>query len=109
MEIGIDIEEISRFSKKKYEQNKSFYEKIFTQKEIDYCLSKSDPYTHFTSRFCAKEAVLKAIRDEKINLKDIEIIISNKKPVLNLKNKMKSLVTMSHTKNYAVAFVIIFD
>ena len=42
--IGTDIEEVSRFRNKKFYENKSFYKKIFTDDEIDYCLGKIDPY-----------------------------------------------------------------
>ena len=63
--IGTDIEEVSRFRNKKYSENKSFYKKIFTDDEIDYCLGKIDPYPHFTARFCAKEATIKALKNEK--------------------------------------------
>jgi len=55
MNVGIDIEEISRFLSINYSKRKSFYQKIFTRKEIDYCLTFSNPYPHFTTRFCAKE------------------------------------------------------
>lgn len=106
--IGIDIEEISRFSKLKYEKSKSFYEKIFTPQEIKYCLSKSNPYPHFTARFCAKEAVLKAL-NQQIKLTNIEIIMRNKKAVLNLPTHKQALLSLSHTKKYAIAFVLILN
>ena len=105
--IGVDIEEISRFSKNKYKKRKSFYEKIFTPKEIDYCLSKLNPYPHFTARFCAKEAVLKALQNQKIMLSDIEIIMKDNKPLLKLPNGHCGLVSLSHTEKYAIAFVIL--
>ena len=37
--IGIDIVNIERFRNKEYNKNKFFYEKIFTNSEIKYCLS----------------------------------------------------------------------
>ena len=36
--IGIDIIEVSRFRRKKYEENRNFYKKIFVKSEINYCL-----------------------------------------------------------------------
>jgi len=107
MNIGVDIEEIENFSRNKYEEKKSFYEKIFLPNEIKYCLSKSNPYPHFTARFCAKEATKKALHNEKISFSDIEVRIKNKKPFLHLANKKKVMMSMAHTKNYAIAFVII--
>ena len=106
--IGIDIEKISRFSKIKYEEKPSFYEKIFTDKEIKFCLKKPNPYQHFAVRFCAKEATIKALNSQKINLRDIEIRMRRKKPYLILPNNYSGLLSLSHTKDYAIAFVIIF-
>jgi len=104
--IGVDIEEISRFSKRGYDTRKEFYDKIFTPDEIKYCLSKADPYPHFAVRFCAKEAAVKAL-NEKIFLKNVEIKMIRQKPIIRLPGKKKGLVSLSHTKNYAVAFVMI--
>ena len=100
------MEEISRFSKRKYATKKEFYAKIFTPDEIKYCLSQTDPYPHFAVRFCAKEAAVKAL-NEKIFLKNVEIKIVKQKPTIKLPGKKKGLVSLSHTKNYAVAFVMI--
>lgn len=105
--IGVDMEEISRFSRNKYGKKKSFYRKIFSHSEIKYCLSKSNPYPHFAVRFCAKEATLKALSNNKISLSDIEVIIKNKKPILNLPHGNHGLVSLSHTNKYAIAFVMI--
>lgn len=105
--IGLDVEEISRFEKNRYNEKKSFYEKIFTPDEISYCTSKSNPYPHFAARFCAKEATVKALNNKKINFLDIEIKINNNKPVIKIHNEKDALVSISHTKDYAIACVII--
>ena len=106
-DIGIDIEEISRFSSKQYDTNKSFYNKIFTKHEIDYCIKKTNPHPHFTARFCAKEAAIKALKNKKINLHEIEIIMNENIPTLNLPIEKKANVSLSHTETYAIAIVII--
>lgn len=105
--IGVDMEEIVRFSNKKYEKNKLFYEKIFTEQEIEYCLSKLNPFPHFTARFCAKEAAIKALKNQKVSLKEIEIKMDSDKSTINFPNNIVGLVSMSHTKSYAIAFVVI--
>ncbi len=101
------MEEIERFSKNSYKKKKKLYEKIFTKKEIEYCLSKSNPYPHFTVRFCAKEAALKALKNQKIKLTDIEIKMKDNRPLLNLPDNQKGIVSLSHTRKYAIAIVII--
>lgn len=108
MNLGVDIEEIERFSWNTYENRKTFYEKIFTENEIKYCLSKVNPQLHFAVRFCAKEAAIKAMDRHKIKLLDIEIKIEENKPEIILPFGMKGLVSMSHTKNVAIATVLIF-
>ena len=108
MNLGVDIEEVERFFKNKYEYRKTFYEKIFTQNEIKYCISKANPHLHFAVRFCAKEAAVKAMDKQKISLLDVEIKMEENKPEIILPFGMKGLVSMSHTKNMAIATVLIF-
>ena len=105
--IGVDIEDIKRFSQKKFESNIPFYQRIFSEEEIDYCLKKIDPYPHFTARFCAKEAAIKALKNESVGLDKIEIVIKDNKPLLKMPNGKECLVSLSHTNEYAVALVIL--
>lgn len=106
MGIGADIEEISRFRNHPFHNNSAFYNKVFTKREIEYCLNKKDPYPHFTARFCAKEAFIKAINKEVKDYRRIEILKNGNKPVIKWKNKQVFL-SLSHEKNKALAFVII--
>ena len=107
--IGIDIEEVDRFRKLSFNENENFYKKIFAQDEINYCLKKADPYPHFTARFCAKEAVMKAFPQKITNPQDIKIIMRNDKPEvkINTFDLGNIFLSMSHTKDYAIAIVII--
>jgi len=106
--IGIDIEEIKRFTINTFENRRTFYEKIFTDNEIKYCLSKINSPSHFAVRFCAKEAAIKAMNNQKISLLGIEIGIENNKPVIKLPFNQKGVVSMSHSKNIAIATVLVF-
>lgn len=108
-ELGIDIAEISRFRDLPYEKNKKFYEKIFVNNEIKYCLDKKDPYPHFAVRFAAKEAFFKASQ-KTLECIDVEIKnTSTGKPELYIhRRKTKNiLLSLSHTKELAVAVVVI--
>jgi|GEM_PF-560982 len=105
MEIGIDIEDISRFKKLDFNLHKGFYNKIFTENEIRYCKSKSNPAENFAARFCAKEAFIKA-SGEKIDYKDIEVLIENSKPKIKVKG-FESTLSLTHDKDKAVAVVIV--
>ena len=107
LSIGIDIEEIERFSKYPIKENRSLYDKLFTPSEINYCLTKANPYMHFTARFCAKEAAIKGLKSNKIDPKKIEIIMNGNIPSLRLPENRTNHLSISHTKKYAVATVLI--
>ena len=109
--IGVDIVSVNRI-KKLYEKfGVKFLNKIFTDKEIAYCLSHTNPYPHFAARFAVKEAVIKALKKpEGLKLKDIELINNpdgSPEIFLNEKNKKEIFVSISHEKSYAIAFVTI--
>lgn len=118
---GVDIVEISRVRKAANKWKGKFLNRIFTDTELKYVKGKKFLYQHLAARFAAKEAVLKAFGDSSINdmeWKNIEII-NNKdgKPIVKLVGKARQAmvkrkisevaVSLSHTKNYAVASVIL--
>ena len=112
MAVGVDIEEISRFEGKSQE----FLDRIFTKNEQEYCLSKIKSAGHFAVRFCAKEAVTKALNSMGIRqpeLNKIEVFHDNNGcPKINLpKSKeydnFSIEVSLSHDKTKAIAFVMI--
>lgn len=72
--LGVDIVEIERF-KKAMEKHPRLVDRVFTQEEKNYCLSKKKPYLHFAVRFAAKEAVLKSIETGRkgVGWRDVEV------------------------------------
>ena len=105
--IGIDVINIERFKKKEYTKNKKFYQKIFTNSEIKYCLEFKNSSEHFAGKFAIKEAVRKSIK-EKIPFNKILTMHKNSKPRIILKTKLnyEFLVSVSHETNIALAIVI---
>ena len=107
--IGIDIIDVERFTKKKFSQNIKFYQRIFLESEIKYCLKFKSPYEHFAGKFALKESVIKSIPD-KISLLDIQTSNSTHGPTVKLlgkKSKQYSfLCSISHEKKFAIAIVI---
>ena len=108
--IGVDIEDIERFINK----DEMFLNRIFTQGEIEYCKSKISPHQHFAARYCAKEAVFKALSafgEKGIEFKTIDIYHQNKVPCIRflseLNDKYQAKLSLSHDKTKAVAYVII--
>lgn len=118
---GIDIVEVFRMRDAINKWGMNFLTKVFTDKEIRYSNSKRFAPQHFAARFAAKEAVVKAFgvaRRFPLNWTDIEVfndkegkpVISFNNDALKLKKKAKVddvVVSMSHSKNYAVASVIL--
>ena len=106
--IGIDIIEVSRFRKKKYEENKNFYKKIFVKSEINYCIKFKNSAERFAGKFAIKEAMIKSI-SEKIGFLDIETSHLKSKPIVKIKKsqeKYNFIASISHENDFAVAVVI---
>ena len=112
--LGVDVIEVDRIKKAADKWGETFLKKIYTDSEIEYSRGRRFVYEHLAARFAAKEAVFKAFGNGNtmdINWTDIEILNDeNGKPVVflhgNAKKAMKDdeiVISMSHTKNYAVA------
>ncbi len=109
--IGIDITDVEKFEKIKFQKKPEFYKKIFLPSEIAYCLKYKNPYERFAGKFAIKEATIKAI-NQNIQLLDIETIHTKSKPNIKIKKskrKYKFQVSVSHEKKIAVAVVISFE
>jgi len=116
--IGADIVDIQRFRRIDYKSHKEFYERLFTAREIEYCLSFKNSAEHFAATFAGKEAVYKALSNHiNINLRDIEIIRKNGVPQVNLtvkewnrqkeeRPKVNVKVSLSHSSSHAIAFAV---
>jgi len=109
---GIDIIEIKRIEKAMKRWGETFLDHVFLKEEINYARRHKYPPQHFAARFAAKEAVLKALGgNAPIHWKDIKIVNDkNGKPhcvYRDKKFKHKILISISHSKNYAVASAII--
>ena len=106
--VGIDLCNIERFKQKTFLTNKSFYKKIFTEKEISYCLKYKNYYERFAGKFALKEALIKSI-SQKIHPCKIETSHIKSKPMIKLigiKEKYQFCVSLSHENNFAIAIVI---
>lgn len=116
---GTDIIEIERVKESIENVGTKFIERVYTEKEIEYCESRKRlKYQHYAGRFAAKEAAFKAISkilDDKYSVcwKDFETINDGQgRPSIILHNinteKIESIdVSISHCKEYAIANVVI--
>lgn len=112
--IGTDIVEIDRIKENIIKHENKFLEKIYTNAEITYCESKNiQKFQSYAVRFAAKEAIYKALSDYLKNYtwKDFEILNDVKgrprvKLHLNIENLDDIDISLSHCKEYAVAYVM---
>ena len=119
--IGVDVELVAAINA----ENEVFIDRNFTGKEIDYCKQAADMPASFCGRWCAKEAVIKAITSCNVDLprkwegagaglKDIEIVpTAGGAPKVCLHGKAREVanefnvsesqvkVTISHSGEYA--------
>ncbi len=114
--IGIDIIEIARIEKVIARWGEGFLYRIYTESELKLCHKKP---SFLAARFAGKEAVIKAIgtQTKGIGWREIEILAEpSGKPLVHLYGKAqnqadslglsKFAISLSHSKEYAVAFVI---
>jgi holo-[acyl-carrier protein] synthase len=109
---GVDITEVKRLRQAVEKWGDSFLSRVFTDEELRKAKERGSLYQHLAGRFAAKEAVFKALGDEKLNWKDVEIINDKQgRPCCRLLNgRGKGAVvhiSISHVKNYAVANAVI--
>ena len=116
--VGIDIVEVKRIQESLERFGGKFKERIFTKSEQEFCESRNGKFQSYAARFASKEAFSKALGTGLrgvVSWRDIVVIDNEKsRPKLEIYgrantilNKRKALLSISHTKNYATAIVII--
>jgi holo-[acyl-carrier protein] synthase len=70
--VGIDLLEIERLERA-LERQPRLAERVFTDAERAYASSRARPAQHLAARFCAKEAVAKALELEAWRWRDVEV------------------------------------
>ncbi|MDG5816437.1 holo-ACP synthase [Chitinispirillales bacterium ANBcel5] len=121
--LGVDIVEIARISRLIDKYGELFIEKIFTQKEVQWCETKAVPATHYAGRWATKEAFYKALPDSIqpfSTWKSIQIVPDHraKRPVIEiidmeLSRKLKEFsvetfhLSISHERSTCIATVIL--
>lgn len=81
-------------------------ERILSDKEKELMVSFNDfrKLEFIAGRFCAKEAIIKAL-NKKALLSDIEVLYKDDKPYCEYES-YKISVSISHEKEYAIAFAL---
>jgi len=118
--VGTDITECLRIARMIERHAELFVNRVYTPEETRYCQTRKQATQHFTGRWAAKEAVLKALGTgwrRGISWHDIEIRNEpGGKPVVVLRGGAKEaadqlgatkvLVSISHCRSHATACAI---
>ena len=114
MSVGIDLLEIERLERA-LERRPKLAERLFTERERAYAATRARPGQHLAARFCAKEAVAKALGLEAWSFRDVEVIGDGGPPEVRLHGAVaaragelgvKVEVSLTHTRRDAAAIAI---
>ena len=116
LSTGVDIIEIERVRHVLDRYGERFLRRVFTEGEIAYCRGRP---ANLAARFAAKEATMKALGTgvRGVGWRDIEVVRSESgAPSVKLHNRAKQRairlavreisLSLSHSRDYAVAFVV---
>lgn len=117
--IGCDMVDHNETELLQWETDKETLHRIFSRQELNLYHEKRT-LKFLAGRFAAKEAVLKCVgtgMQDGISLRDIQITCSDfERPAIQLEGQIKKIsdslgisswhVSITHTTNYSVAFVI---
>lgn len=113
--IGIDLLEIDRLERA-LERRPSLAERLFTDAELAYARERARPGQHLAARFCAKEAVAKALGLTAWAFRDVEVLATAGAPEVRLSGAaaaradelgVTALVSLTHTKTTAAAAAVL--
>ncbi|MGA2066233.1 MAG: holo-ACP synthase [Thermoguttaceae bacterium] len=118
--IGTDITECLRIARMIERHGEQFMDRVYTTEEIRYCQNRRQATQHFTGRWAAKEAVLKALgigARRGIAWRDVEIRNEPAgRPVVVIRGGVRDLaerlgvarvfVSISHCRTHATAYAV---
>jgi holo-[acyl-carrier protein] synthase len=112
--VGIDLLEVNRLEQA-LERRPRLAQRLFTDAERAYADARARPGQHLAARFCAKEAVAKALGLESWNWRDVEVIGGNGPPQLRLSGSaadrarelgVEVSISLTHTRRDAAAVAV---
>jgi holo-[acyl-carrier protein] synthase len=119
---GIDIVEVPRIAKSLERFGERFLNRIYTPSEIRYCDSKANRIERYAARFAAKEAGMKALGTgmRGVSWKDFEVgrepsgrptmlFHGRAAEVAKRLGVRRAHLSVSHTEEHAVAYVLVED
>jgi holo-[acyl-carrier protein] synthase len=112
--IGIDLLEVERM-REALERRPRLAQRLFTDAERAYALERARPHEHLAARFCAKEAVAKALGLGGWSFRDVEVVATGAAPEVALSGAAAARaaelavhcsISLTHTRSIAAATAI---
>ena len=105
---GIDLLEIDRLERA-LERRPRLADRLFTASELAYARGRARPGQHLAARFCAKEAVAKALHLDAWSWQDIEVVEG---PAVVLRGALASVgaeidISLTHSRTMAGAVAVV--
>jgi holo-[acyl-carrier protein] synthase len=113
--IGVDLLEVARLERA-LERRPRLAERLFTDAERSYAAERARPIMHLAARFCAKEAVAKALGLTAWSFRDVEVIATGAAPEVRLSGSaaaraaelgVSASVSLTHTAGLAGAVAVL--
>jgi holo-[acyl-carrier protein] synthase len=113
--VGIDLLEIERLERA-LERRPRLAERVFTDSERAYAAARARPGQHLAARFCAKEAVAKALGMTAWSWRDVEVVATGAAPQISLTGSVAARaaelgvtasVSLTHTDTTAGAVALL--
>jgi holo-[acyl-carrier-protein] synthase len=114
LSVGVDLTDVGRVRAALARHGERFVQRILSEREAAYCLSKKDPAPHIAARFAAKEAVIKCLGGG-CDLKEIEVVRAlSGFPSITLTGRAREragdrrvLISLTHLDTLACAFAVL--
>jgi holo-[acyl-carrier protein] synthase len=109
--VGLDLLEIDRLEAVLV-RRPALAERLFTDAERAYAEGRARPAQHLAARFCAKEAVAKALGLEAWSFRDIEVVSEGGPPRIVLHGDLAGRaeiidVSLTHSRGTAGAVAVV--
>jgi holo-[acyl-carrier protein] synthase len=117
---GLDATEIARIARSIEHYGDRFLRRVFTEGEVRYCQRRRDSAASFAARFAAKEAAMKALgtgHSRGVFWTGVEVVRHHGPPTLRFHGgaaarlvelgATDSLLTLTHTRDLALAHVLL--
>jgi holo-[acyl-carrier protein] synthase len=113
--VGLDLIAIDRLEQA-LRRHPRLADRLFTEAERDYAYARGRPGAHLAARFCAKEAVAKALALPAWSFNDVEVVATATAPTVRLRGAAAAratelgvvpLISLTHDRELAAATAVL--